>query len=121
FEVKDIKTPCLALITEFEDGILGTTKVLSLRESFGHTTFVIQTKRIDDKDCKNALEELLSIFKQDHFAWENTKTGKYYLHQPTNPEMQYIIDELHEMIVNSDIRKEIETEENALHAQHSKK
>ncbi|MDR2407884.1 MAG: hypothetical protein LBE13_07215, partial [Bacteroidales bacterium] len=122
FEVKDIKTPCLALVTKIEDGILNKTiKVLSLRESFGHTIFVIQTKRVNDKDCKTTLNELLSIFKQDHFAWENTEIGKYYLHQSENAEMQYIIDELHGMIMNPDIRKEIETEEKAIRAQHSEK
>jgi hypothetical protein len=117
FEIKKIETPCLALTTEFRDEILGEKIVLSLREPFGHTTFVIQTKKINDDDCKNPLDELLSIFKQDHFAWENTKSGKYYLRQVDNPEMKYIIDELHEIALNPDIRQEIETEEKALCSQ----
>jgi hypothetical protein len=115
FEIKNIKYPCIVISTEVQDAFLKETiKSLSLRDPFGLTNFIIQTKRVNDENCKMPLEELLSLFKQDHFAWENTKSGKYYLHQSEDPEMQYLLNELHEMIVNPDIRKEIETEEKIL-------
>ena len=79
-----------------------------------HDSYIIQTGRIKDARCRNRLDELLSLFEQNHFVWENTEIGKEYLHQSEDEDIQLITSVLQEIIANPKEREEIEKEAEAL-------
>jgi hypothetical protein len=92
--------------------------IVSVKSKFiectNHDSYIIQTKRIKDARCRSRLDELLSLFEQDHFIWEKTEIGKEYLHQSEDEDIQLITSVLQEMIADPKEREEIEKEAEAL-------
>ena len=104
---------CGRFFTELQEENIVSVKSKFI-ECTNHDSYIIQTKRIKDARCRSRLDELLSLFEQNHFIWEKTEIGKEYLHQSEDEDIQLMTSVLQEMIADPKERKEIEKEAEAL-------
>jgi hypothetical protein len=116
FKLKGIKSPCIKVDRSYIDMI--RKKPIAARAAFieklTHNSYVIQTGRITDKRCSTKLEQLLSLFEQNHFVKENSEVEKLYPHQSNDEDIQFITSVLYEMVADPKERKKIEDEVEAL-------
>ncbi|MDR1130430.1 MAG: hypothetical protein LBK96_05570 [Prevotellaceae bacterium] len=83
-------------------------------ELLTHDSYVIQAGRITDVRYATNLDRLLSIFEQNYFVVKGSDLTKKYRYLPGDENMKLIVDILQEMALNSEKRKEIEDEREAL-------
>jgi hypothetical protein len=83
-------------------------------ELLTHDSYVIQAGRIADVRYTTNLDRLLSIFEQNYFVVQGSDVMKEYHHQPNDENMTLITNVLTEMAANSEERKKIEDEKEAL-------
>ncbi|MDR1341185.1 MAG: hypothetical protein LBK58_14195 [Prevotellaceae bacterium] len=83
-------------------------------ELLTHDSYVIQAGRITDVRYTTNLDRLLSIFEQNYFVVQGSDVIKEYHCQPGDENMELITGVLREMAANSEERKKIEDEKEAL-------
>jgi hypothetical protein len=111
-----LDSPCIKVRRIYTDSISGET--LNAKSGFvellTHDCHVIQAGRITDVRYTTNLNKLLSIFEQAYFIRNDSEVMKEYHYQPDDENMELITSVLHEMAADSEERKQIETEEEAL-------
>ncbi|MDR1129823.1 MAG: hypothetical protein LBK96_02455 [Prevotellaceae bacterium] len=83
-------------------------------EQLTHDCYVIQAGRITDVRYTTNLDRLLSIFEQNYFVVQGSDVMKAYPYLPSDKNMKLITGILSEMATNSEDRKKIEDEKEAL-------
>ncbi|MDR1339000.1 MAG: hypothetical protein LBK58_02960 [Prevotellaceae bacterium] len=112
----EIKCPCIKtgrISTDMRDRKPINAKVEFI-ELLTHDSYVIQAGRITDVRYTTNLDRLLSIFEQNYFVIQGSDVMKEYHHQPDDENMTLITDILIEMAANSEERKKIEDEKEAM-------
>jgi hypothetical protein len=106
-----IESACVKIGREYTDMI--TDKRIEKRHPFieklSHDCYVVQTQRIENKQLKTTLDELLSIFEQTGFA-DNEQKTKFYNHEPNSKEVQQALSILHYVGTDAEERKALDYE-----------
>jgi hypothetical protein len=97
--------------------VLGSGKKITERSYFieclSHDSYVIQIPKLH-VELKTELERVLSVFQQENFIDGTTRLKKYD-YDASSGLLDIILKQLQKAAANSDLLKQIEVEENALH------
>jgi hypothetical protein len=113
-----IDCPCVKVGHKYID--MSSKKLIDTKskflESLSSDCYIIQICRITDMCYNTNLNKLLGIFEQNHFFEKNSDTRKEYHYNPKEEEedMMLIVNILYEMGADSEKRKLIEDEKEAL-------
>jgi DNA repair exonuclease SbcCD ATPase subunit len=116
FRLHEIEQPCVKIARTYVNMMDGEAfeGKTEFAELLTHDSFIIQAGRITDTRYSTKLEKLLSIFQQSYFIRDDSGVMKEYHCPQGDEDMRLITRVLSEMAANSNERREIENEEEAL-------
>jgi len=114
FTLPEIETPCLKVERNYRDQINKTA--ISTKSDFveklTHDSYIVQVERITDR-YQTRLDKLLSIFEQTNFVDDN-KIIKEFNHEIDIEEIKIATDILHHSGTNTEEKRKIENEQEAI-------
>jgi len=114
FELPFLESAAIKVQREYKDLIAGKILKNAQKSEFAdkltHECYIVQIPRIKSKKMKTRLELLLSVFEQKNFIDPKHKRLKDYTHDIKDKGVLSVVTDLHSLIVDPEIQKQIADE-----------
>jgi hypothetical protein len=114
FELPLLESAAIKVQREYKDLIAGKILPEAQKSEFAdkltHECYIVQIPRIKSKKMKTRLELLLSVFEQTNFIDPKHKRLKDYTHDIKDKGVLSVVTDLHSLIVDPEIQKQIADE-----------